>query len=516
LGSGVAQKIMIKKLAINASSGAISQIVTAFVGFFLLPYAMKRLGTQEYGIYQLGRSALVLFMFLQFGMGPTLVRFCSQSIAAKNEKEISKIACTASLILFILGIVAFLIGVALIPIFIRFYNIQGDLITETTGMLFFMAASILCNFLLLVPQGILIGANRIDVVNGINIGSRLLMLSLVIVFFEFFAPSLLLYGFAFFAVFVCQLVTLFLSSIKIVGHSVIFRPRFVDKKIAKKITGFGALNLTNSISAAVAWRSPVLIAGKVIGEEAAAYFAPALLIAQTMQGFVAQIVTPLIPYASKDKAENNGKSFSSWAVKIGLITAIVGFGLTLPFSLFGRQIMGLWLGADFEWIWKTVAIMVAGTAIAIVQAVNYVLALGGGDIRPTVKSQAVMAVTVSIGTCIGTILYGWEVFDVAAFFVFCMLIRNIFYLAYAYSGQFGYKYASYLYQVYLFPAIVALGTGFIGYLIKRVFPPETILITGCELLAVAVLYLCAGWFILLPKELKAMLREKIGKKLWEM
>ena len=84
-----------KQFGINAVSGWVAQLVFAGIGFILLPYCINRLGEQGYGIYQLARSALVFFMFLQLGMGPSLVRFCAQAVAKNdfsrfNEKRIGE------------------------------------------------------------------------------------------------------------------------------------------------------------------------------------------------------------------------------------------------------------------------------------------------------------------------------------------------------------------------------------------------------------------------------------------
>ena len=73
-----------RQFAINAGSGFLAQLATAGVGFVILPYAIWRLGDEAYGLFQLARSALVFFMFLQMGMGPTLVRFCAKAIAKKR------------------------------------------------------------------------------------------------------------------------------------------------------------------------------------------------------------------------------------------------------------------------------------------------------------------------------------------------------------------------------------------------------------------------------------------------
>ena len=44
----------------NVVSGSMQQFSRILVGFFMLPYAMHRLGEEEFGLYQIAFSVIVL------------------------------------------------------------------------------------------------------------------------------------------------------------------------------------------------------------------------------------------------------------------------------------------------------------------------------------------------------------------------------------------------------------------------------------------------------------------------
>lgn len=507
---------MIKRFAINAGTGVFSQLATAIVGFILLPYAMTRLGTQQYGIYQLGNSTRSLMMFLQLGMGPTLIRFCSKAIAENDTEIIRKIISSAYFIVFIIGFVVLSIGFNLIPTFISFYDIQVPLIEDSTTLLICMLFSLVVNFIILVPQGMLTGANKIDFVNYTIIVNRISLLFGVVFFFEFLSPSLKYFGFATLLSYLMQLGLLISMSVKTVGFSSIFHWKSIHIDYVKKIISFGSLSFINAISSALTWQSPVLICGKILGKEAAAAFAPAQLVSQTIQLLLGNIASPIVPYASRNLIDDGGKNFKSWAVNIGILLAVIGFSLGLPFMICGQELVNFWLGPELIWTWKIIAVMVIGTTIAQIQAVNYFLALGGGDIRPTVHSQVVMAFVVSTGIYIGTAYFNWSLLGVALFFSFCIILRNTIYLAYAYSNQFSYRYSSYLFNVYLIPALFAFFSVFIGYSIKMFLSPVNIFYTGCYILLVNGLYALAGWYVIIPGHVKLIVSEKVRKWKWRM
>ena len=495
-------KLNKKQFALNAASGWIAQLTFALVGFILLPYIIFRLGEQGYGIYQLARSALVFFMFLQLGMGPTLVRFFAKAIAKNDVEELQRINSAAQALLGGLGLLATLFGLALIPVFIHFYEIPADLVFDTTGLLICMVISLFLNMTVIVPQGLVFGVNRYDLTNWIEVGYHCFHLILTIALFELIYPSIFFVGLTILIAQIFRFTALFSVALKYTGKAVFFSLHKVSRKTIRSVLGFSMLNLANSVAAAIFFQTPLLIIGKVLGEEMVTAFAPALLISSAMQGFLGQTTRPLVPLASQDREQNQGDSLGQWAISAGKLAAFVGFGIALPFAAFGPELIGLWLGNDLVWIWPVVAVMTTGVAISQVQATNYFLALGGGHIKPIVYSQIVMAVIVFFGTLFGTTRLGWSIFGVACFMAVCIFVRNTFYLAYAYSRQFSYTYINYLCSVYGVPAIITAFCIASGWVLKSTFPATNLFLLGMEIAFVIGSYGAISWFFLLPRQMK--------------
>lgn len=494
-----------KQFVFNAASGWVTQLVVALVGFILMPYIIKHLGEQGYGIYQLARSALVFFMFLQLGMGPTLVRFFAKAIAKDDKEEIRNISSTAQLLLGGLGLTTSLLCLALIPFFIRFYNIQPEFAHETTWLLICMSLSLFLNMTFIVPQGIVFGVNRYDLANFIVICENLMRLLFIMVLFEFIRPSIFFIGISILSTQLLKYIALFAIAYKNIGKVVLFSFQSVSKKMFRRLFGFGMLNLSNSVAAAVVFQGPILIIGKVLGKEMVTAFAPALLISISMQGFLGQITAPLVPLASSDREGNDGAMLGELAVSMGRLAAFIGFGIVLPLATFGPELTKLWLGENLAWTWSVIAVMTTGVAVSQVQAANYYLALGGGDIKPTVYSQISMAVIVFSGTLIGTVWFEWHLLAVAFYIGLCILVRNTFYLSYAYSRQFSYKFRRYLWAVYGLPVLITTVCSGSGWLLKIWWPPKNILLLTAEGMLVLSGYLLLCWFFMIPKQIKQKL-----------
>ena len=494
-----------KQFTINAATGWLAQGSLVITGLIIIPYAISHLGKQEYGFFQLGRSAIAVFMFLQLGMAPTLVRFCSQAIAAKDKDEIAKISSTAQLFLGSLGVFGMFIALALIPVFISFYEVPDYLVAETRGLLICMAISLLLNFLFIVPNGLVFGANRHDSANILNTVCNFMRFGLVIGVFELIRPSLLLFGLVILTMQLVRLLGIFFLAVKYVGPTVVFSFKRISKSSFRKMTSFGSLNFINTIAASVVFQGPVLIIGKFLGEEAVTAFAPALLISQSLQGFLGRVSAPLVPLASRDLHANNGARLGQLATKVGQVAGIIGFGCTIPFCVFGQEITGLWLGEQLSWTWSVIAVMSTGVAISQIQGVNYYLAIGGGSIKPTVISQVVMAIIVFGGTVFGTAYWGWGIFNVALFLGVCIFLRNTLYLAYAYSKQFSYHFLTYQWKVYIQPALAAVVCIAVGYVLNIIFKPDKFFVLGSNIVIVMGLFAALNWIFILPEETKNLL-----------
>lgn len=492
-----------KQFAFNAASGWVAQLVFALVGFILMPYIIMRLGEEGYGIYQLARSALVFLMFLQLGMGPTLVRFFAKAIARDDTEELRRVNSTAQFLLGGLGLLGSLICLALIPFFIQFYEISPEFIKETTGLLICMVVSLFLNMTVVVPQALVFGINRYDLANCIEIGSHLMRLVLIVIMFEIIHPSIFFVGLAILLAQLARYAALFGVAIKRTGKAALFSVRLLTKKMIRTLLSFSMLNLANSVAGAAVFQGPVLIIGKVLGEEMVTAFAPVLLISSAMQGFLGQSTRPLVPLASEDRERNKGAALGKWAISAGQLAAVVGFGVALPLATFGPEIMVLWLGERLAWIWPIVAVMATGVAISQVQAANYFLALGGGQIKPTVYSQIVMAIVVITGTLIGTTWLGWHLFTIALYIGMCIFVRNTFYLTLAYSRQFFYSYLHYLWAVYFLPALIATACVGGGWLLKIGLPAQNFLLLVVEVVLVVGGYATLCWFLLLTKRVKS-------------
>lgn len=151
------------------------------IGFFMLPFLINHLGTNQYGLWILIGSILSLFTLLDAGLIGVTQRFIVRAIHSGDDNKVN-LCISTSFFLFI-GIGLVIAIVTLIVIFIGPYFFdQPDnipLFQKTIAILGFGTA---INIPLATFYGIITAKNRFDLLTYINIFSLALRTTLVIYF----------------------------------------------------------------------------------------------------------------------------------------------------------------------------------------------------------------------------------------------------------------------------------------------------------------------------------------------
>jgi O-antigen/teichoic acid export membrane protein len=315
-----------------------------------------------------------------------------------------------------------------------------------------------------------------------------------------FEPTLFFFGLAIVISSMLRLISAAWFSWGLIGKALILCPRNIRKSVARNLSGFSALNFINSTAASVTYQSPVLIIGKILGQESVTAFAPILLVSQGLVGFLQQTARPLVPLASRDKTNNGGKGLADLSTTSGILMSFLSFLFLIPLGVAGNTLIGLWLGSEFVWISTSVFIMAFGVVIAQIQSTNFCLALGSGSILPSVISQVIISIIVIICLIIGTSFLGWGVFEVSLCISLCLAARSVGYLAFAFCSQFSCNYNRYMTLVYIKPTIIAIFCIYFGVSIIKYGTFSNIVLTVFSCLSTIILYVFIFWKVALRGE----------------
>ncbi len=495
-----------QQYAAKAITNWLNQIVTICVGIFLMPYAINKLGKDAFGIYSVVASVLGFFVFLDMGISVSIVRFASQAFSRNDKKRLTQTSSASFVLLGGLGLVGGIIIASMSSWLARFFSVPLDMVKDMGMLVSCLGATFFLRLLNNVPRGLMLGANRYEAVNIIDIIANLLRLVCLVLLFEFFKPSLANFGISFLIPQLVRISCLSFLAKRALGKARLFSFSVLQWNVFRMLFGFSILNFLSIIGNSLMIQGPSFAIGKFLGLSMAAYFAPAILVASTLRSFIGSLCSPLVPLASQDVADSGGKKLGSWAIRLGQFSCVFALAIVLPLCIYSREILLIWLGSDFVWTAGIMIVIALSMVLASVQSPTYYLALGGGSIMPIAVSYLVMGVSAMVIISVGMAWLDWGLMAVSICLGAMLCLRNIFYIPFAYAKLFGYSVSKYLINVYLLPIVAAATATMISLIIYQFSKPKMPIVLLLHIAMCEGIYGYLVWKYVLSQENKQLLR----------
>lgn len=157
-------------LSRNLLAGLASSIWSALLGLAVVPFYLKYLGHEAYGLIGFFVTMQALIQFLDMGMASTINREVSRGFVSGDLKETSRLLHTLAVVYWIVAAAISVLILILAP-FIAEYWLQSKQFSQKTisQAVMLMGLVIACRWPLGLYQGVLIGAQRLSVSSRINI-----------------------------------------------------------------------------------------------------------------------------------------------------------------------------------------------------------------------------------------------------------------------------------------------------------------------------------------------------------
>src|SRR5438552_179975 len=144
----------------NVSSNGVALAVNVLVGIFLSPYILHRLGDSAFGIWVLIFSVTGYYGLFDLGIRSSVVRYVSKAKATKDPDYASRVVSTSLLTYSCVGIVTFLVTLALSEHIDRLFHIEPQFHTSARWLLFIVGSAVSLGFPLGISGGMLEGLQR--------------------------------------------------------------------------------------------------------------------------------------------------------------------------------------------------------------------------------------------------------------------------------------------------------------------------------------------------------------------
>lgn len=339
---------MKNEIKTGAILGYANMIATLLVSLLYTPVLLSKLGQSEYGLYALVASIIGYLSVLDMGFGNAMVRFVSKSKAKDNKEEEKKINGLFLLLYLIIGIIALVIGFALIGnIDSIFKSLTIEELKKAKIIMIILVMTISLSFPLSIFDSYAISSEKFRFIKTLAIIQTIIvpLTMLPLLFLGYKAIAMVIVTSSYTLLF--HFITAYYC-LKKIKMKIVFSFRNIDKSLLKDIIIYSFFIFLNIIIDNIYNNTDQVILGIVSGTVAVSIYSISMKISQINMKFSTTISNLFFPKINKLLIEKDGeKKVSDLFIKVSRIQLYVMTLVLLGFIIFGEKFIILWVGKDY-------------------------------------------------------------------------------------------------------------------------------------------------------------------------
>lgn len=386
-------------LSRNLLAGLANSIWSALIGLAVVPFYLKYLGMEAYGLIGFFVTTQAVLSLLDMGLAPTINREVARCSASGNLKEAGKLLYTLAVVYWSMaGVIALLI-LALAPLIAEYWLQSKQLSSQTIShAVMLMGLVVACRWPVGLYQGVLIGAQRVTVSSGINMVMATLGSLGAVGVLAFVSPTIE----AFFIWQAC-IGFVYALSIRAAAWQIIGKAGRMgfDVDRLKSVWRFTAGMSGVAVSGIILMQLDKVLLSKMLSLEDFGRYALAGVIASGLYVLLTPTFNVIYPRMTAYVANNDiEKLVELYRTGTRLLLAAL-FPIAAVAALLSKELLYLWTGDSTvaSTAWPVVSLFLIGTALNGVMHFPYALQLAYGMTRLPLTINTIL-VAVMIPTTI--------------------------------------------------------------------------------------------------------------------
>lgn len=394
------------KLGRNLLAGLANSIWSALVGLAVVPFYLKYLGIEAYGLIGFFVTTQALFSLLDMGLAPTINREVARHSATGNLKEAGKLLHTLAVVYWgMAGVIALLI-VALAPLIAEYWLQSKQLSPQTIShAVMLMGLVVACRWPIGLYQGALIGAQRLTVSSGINMVMATIGSLGAVVVLAFVSPTIEAFFIWQACVGLAYAIIMRWGAWRVIGR---LRDIRFDVNKLKSIWRFSAGMSGVAVSAIILMQLDKVLLSKILSLEDFGRYALAGVVASGLYVLLTPAFNVIYPRLSALVATGDTeKLIDLYRSGTRLLSAVL-FPIATVTAVFAEEILNLWTGNPSlaSSTAPVVSLFLIGTALNGAMHFPYALQLAYGMTRLPLTINAILVVVMIPTTIFLALQYG--------------------------------------------------------------------------------------------------------------
>ena len=314
------------------------------VAIVTVPYVIRHLGPDRYGLYSLAWIVVGYFALFNLGIGPATTKFVAELLGKGEIAKLPELVWTAAASQTGLGLLGGVLLAALSPFLVHHVlKIPLELHKQAYVIFLIMAALLPIDFASGSMQGVLGASQRFDLLNLVGIPASILsyLLPVVALAMGFGLPSIVL------VLALARLATLGMVTILCFRlYPALWRAHF-DFRLVRALLGFGGWVTVSGVVGPILVYLDRFLIGAIISVAAVGFYTPPYILATKLSIIPGSLMTTLFPAFSTSAGNGDIDWIRKTLIRsLKFIILILG-PVALLFAFFARPLLILWLGVKF-------------------------------------------------------------------------------------------------------------------------------------------------------------------------
>ena len=331
-------------IARNALINLIGQALPLLVAVIAMPFVVRGLGTERFGLLSLAWVVMGYFTIFDLGLGRATTKFVAEALGKGDGCRVSQIIWTAVTVQAIIGAIGALALFVMTDYLVeRVLNIPPALISEAEITFRLLAFAIPVVMLTSSFSGVLEAAQRFGLVNAIRIPSSTL---------TYLLPLAGLYlGLSLPGIVALILLARLAALIAIAAINLQIRPELryysASLNLFSRLASFGGWVTVTSIVGPILVYLDRFLIGSILTIAAVAYYTAPYEAVTRLLIISSSLTMTLFPAFSALEGEKNILKLSTLFARSVKYILITSGAFVVMIWLFAEEILQIWLGADF-------------------------------------------------------------------------------------------------------------------------------------------------------------------------
>jgi len=332
-------------IARNSLYNIVGWIVPAIVQLLAVPYVVKNLGYDSYGIWSLVMAVMGYFAFLDMNMLRGGIRYLAEYDGKMDKANASQVVSFGLLAYTAIGLVGLVIISACVePVLLKMLKIPESLNDMARHTLYLAALGFFLlmvqTYLLSIPRAL----HRFDVSNKIEIMFQVGGTGAVV--------GMLFLGYGLLEIVIVRIIAnvVCIVAAYVAIHKLMpyykFSPQ-IDRKIAKEISSYSLVSFAGRLGMSTTSYANTFIAGSLLGTTAVTLFTVPFMLVDRIMNISSRLSMVIFPIASALGAQARHNELIAIYRKMTSYIFSINLYLTLVLCLFSWNILALWMGEKF-------------------------------------------------------------------------------------------------------------------------------------------------------------------------